>query len=378
MSEEGTESQGNESPFPLFQVSENEDEDEDESLFVDTRLNQDLRDKKAERRASLGLAITNSSLRSDPRQCDAGQLRKLIRQHIDSLESEVVVSIVEVVFSEVQETQTPGETLKSEEQKRCVGLEVISHLSQCRLSGRVANSCVDAIKEGMEQLPLKFWVEFIKAILEELPSPGNTGRALELFPNLLALCTRHPEIDCTALKTKDMSSAEFHEYVIHKLYSARWADTATVAVINTLRELPMKPENLIAATRNVCKTLKSLSLEQQPPFVFNLFLLSARGPREQILETLVSHFDELDSSFAKEDKPAEERQELLQTLGTVLFHFCFAVKQVSYFFFLICSTQPNARLIVYSLGPSFGHYPHFACKTQKGKPVTFLMDDSPC
>uniref|UniRef100_H0V9N9 FA complementation group I n=1 Tax=Cavia porcellus TaxID=10141 RepID=H0V9N9_CAVPO len=174
---------------------------------------------------------------------------------------------------------------------------------------QLANECVDVIREGR----LK------------------NGKSLELLPIILtALSTKKENMACGKDK---LSGEECKKQLINALCSAKWDQQYVIQLTSMFKDVPLTAEEVGYVVEKVLKTFSKLNLQEIPPLVHQLLVLSAKGSRKSALNGVIAFFNELDKKHNEElsgdellDLVTVPSDELRHVEGTVILHIVFAIK----------------------------------------------------
>ncbi|XP_038155944.1 Fanconi anemia group I protein [Cyprinodon tularosa] len=175
---------------------------------------------------------------------------------------------------------------------------------------KLANIFVDAIKVGKM----------------------GSGKSLELFPTILTALAA-----CEALSygKGELSGEEYKKQLINSLCSSRWDPQCVIHLTTMFRDVPMSSEELQFLVEKVLRMFSKLDLQEIPPLVYQLLLLSAKGCKKQILDGIVRYFRDQDIRQEEEQKNGENLHLEVQTIpqdqlrhveGTVILHIVFAIR----------------------------------------------------
>ncbi|TSK45830.1 Fanconi anemia group I protein [Bagarius yarrelli] len=146
---------------------------------------------------------------------------------------------------------------------------------------------------------------------------GN-GKSLELFPTLL---TALAATETLAYGTGELSGEEYKKQLINSLCSSR--------------DVPLSPEELQFLFEKILRIFPKLDLQEIPPLIYQLLLLSAKGCRNILLEGIINYFREQDLRQKEEQSKGENKDVEVQTIpqdqlrhveGTAILHIVFAVR----------------------------------------------------
>ncbi|KAM4826425.1 Fanconi anemia group I protein isoform 1-T2 [Thomomys bottae] len=157
------------------------------------------------------------------------------------------------------------------------------------------------------------------------------GKSLELLPIILvALSTKKENL---TYGTGELSGEECKKELINTLCSGRWDHQHIIQLTSMFKDIPLTVEEVEFVVDKVLKMLSMLSLQEIPPLVYQLLVLSSKGSRKTVLEGIVSFFRDLDKQH-REDQSGDElldlvtvpSGELRHVEGTIILHIVFAIK----------------------------------------------------
>lgn len=160
----------------------------------------------------------------------------------------------------------------------------------------------------------------------------GSGKSLELFPTVLTALSA-----CEALTygKGDLNGEEYKKQLINSLCSSRWDPQCVIHLTTMFRDVPLSADELRFLVEKVLRMFTKLDLQEIPPLVYQLLLLSAKGCKKQILDGIVSYFKEQDVRQKEEQKDGENldlevqsipQDELRHVEGTSILHIVFAIR----------------------------------------------------
>ncbi|XP_047246945.1 Fanconi anemia group I protein [Girardinichthys multiradiatus] len=160
----------------------------------------------------------------------------------------------------------------------------------------------------------------------------GSGKSLELFPTILTALAA-----CEALSygKGELSGEEYKKQLINSLCSSRWDPQCVIHLTTMFRDVPLSSEELQFLVEKVLRMFSKLDLQEIPPLVYQLLLLSAKGCKKKILDGIVSYFRDQDLRQEEEQKDGENLHLEVQTIpqdqlrhveGTVILHIVFAIR----------------------------------------------------
>ncbi|XP_069558030.1 Fanconi anemia group I protein [Brachyistius frenatus] len=160
----------------------------------------------------------------------------------------------------------------------------------------------------------------------------GSGKSLELFPTILTALAA-----CEALSygKGELSGEEYKKQLINSLCSSRWDPQCVIHLTTMFRDVPLSSEELQFLVEKVLRMFTKLDLQEVPPLVYQLLLLSAKGCKKQVLDGIISYFKEQDVRQEEERKHGESldlevqsipQDQLRHVEGTAILHTVFAIR----------------------------------------------------
>ncbi|KAL7401956.1 hypothetical protein ABVT39_007309 [Epinephelus coioides] len=160
----------------------------------------------------------------------------------------------------------------------------------------------------------------------------GSGKSLELFPTVLTALSA-----CEALSygKGELSGEEYKKQLINSLCSSRWDPQCVIHLTTMFRDVPLSSEELQFLVEKVLRMFTKLDLQEIPPLVYQLLLLSAKGCKKQVLDGIISYFKEQDVRQEEEEKHGESldlevqsipQDQLRHVEGTAILHIVFAIR----------------------------------------------------
>ncbi|XP_012588192.1 PREDICTED: Fanconi anemia group I protein isoform X2 [Condylura cristata] len=170
--------------------------------------------------------------------------------------------------------------------------------------------------------------EFVDAVED---GSLRRGGSLELLPVVLtALAARRESV---ASGKDELSGEECKKQLINTLCSGRWDPQYAIPLVSMFRDVPLTAEEVELLTEKVLRMFSKLNLQEIPPLVYQLLILSSKGSRMKVLEGIIAFFNELDMQHSEEQSGDElldlvtvPSGELRHVEGTVILHTVFAIK----------------------------------------------------
>ncbi|XP_008317251.1 Fanconi anemia group I protein isoform X2 [Cynoglossus semilaevis] len=160
----------------------------------------------------------------------------------------------------------------------------------------------------------------------------GSGKSLELFPTILTALAA-----CEALSygKGELSGEEYKKQLINSLCSSRWDPQCVIHLTTMFRDVPLSSEELQFLVEKVFRMFNKLDLQEIPPLVYQLLLLSSKGCKKQILDGIIDYFKEKDTLLEEEKKDGNTldlevqsipQDQLRHVEGTTILHVVFAIR----------------------------------------------------
>uniref|UniRef100_A0A8C3AZL7 FA complementation group I n=1 Tax=Cyclopterus lumpus TaxID=8103 RepID=A0A8C3AZL7_CYCLU len=146
----------------------------------------------------------------------------------------------------------------------------------------------------------------------------GSGKSLELFPTVL---TALSACETLSYGEGELSGEEYKKQLINSLCSM---------CLPHFRDVPVSSEELQFVVEKVVRMFTKLDLQEIPPLVYQLLLLSAKGCKKQVLDGIVCYFKEQDVCQEEESLDLEvqsiPQDQLRHVEGTAILHIVFAIR----------------------------------------------------
>ncbi|MBN3282945.1 FANCI protein, partial [Polyodon spathula] len=197
----------------------------------------------------------------------------------------------------------------------------------------VVSDIIGLLMLETHQLPGPTLAELATLYVDAIKGGSITnGKSLQLFPTILtALVSK----ETLAYGKGQLSGEEYKKQLINSLCSSRWDPHCVIHLTSMFRDVPMTVEELQFVVEKVLRMFSKLDLQEIPPLVYQLLLLSAKGCKKNVLEGVIAYFNEQDQRQKEEQKDSESMEvevasvpqdQLRHVEGTVILHLVFAVK----------------------------------------------------
>ncbi|NWH27654.1 FANCI protein, partial [Grus americana] len=127
----------------------------------------------------------------------------------------------------------------------------------------------------------------------------------------------------------ELNGEEFKKQLINTLCSSKWDPRSVIHLANMFRDIPLSGEELQFVVEKVLRMFSKLDLQEIPPLVYQLLLLSAKGGKKTVLDGIISFFNQLDKRQKEEQRAPQSLDlevatvpldQLRHVEGTVILH----------------------------------------------------------
>ncbi|XP_054692889.1 Fanconi anemia group I protein [Grus americana] len=155
----------------------------------------------------------------------------------------------------------------------------------------------------------------------------SNGKSLELFSTVLTALASSKE--SLAYAKGELNGEEFKKQLINTLCSSKWDPRSVIHLANMFRDIPLSGEELQFVVEKVLRMFSKLDLQEIPPLVYQLLLLSAKGGKKTVLDGIISFFNQLDKRQKEEQRAPQSLDlevatvpldQLRHVEGTVILH----------------------------------------------------------
>ncbi|KAL9983051.1 hypothetical protein ACROYT_G005175 [Oculina patagonica] len=210
----------------------------------------------------------------------------------------------------------------------------IQILNDGDLSNKVATEVVGFLLMELDAFPGRTLAELADMFINAIKSGSlSNGKSLELFPKVLSAVAAKDFIPMPGDCGGEMAGQEYKRHLLNTLCSSRWDPQCAIHLAAVFRDVPMTSDELRFVMEKIVRAMKDLDLQELPPLVYQLLLLSTKGHKQLVLEGVTCFFNNLDETCRKEDKEDSSevqtvsKDQLRHMQGTVILHITFAVKQ---------------------------------------------------
>uniref|UniRef100_A0A8B9P5G2 FA complementation group I n=1 Tax=Apteryx owenii TaxID=8824 RepID=A0A8B9P5G2_APTOW len=199
--------------------------------------------------------------------------------------------------------------------KHCVPLVESGDLHLAKVSEIIGLLMLEA-----RQLPGRALAELATLFVDVIKGGSlSNGKSLELFSTVLTALASSKE--CLAYGKGELNGEEFKKQLINTLCSSKY--------VHLCQDVPLTAEELQFVVEKVLRMFSKLDLQEIPPLVYQLLLLSAKGSKKAVLEGIISFFNQLDKRQKEEQRAPQSvdlevatmpLDQLRHVEGTVILH----------------------------------------------------------
>ncbi|NXT24142.1 FANCI protein, partial [Syrrhaptes paradoxus] len=207
--------------------------------------------------------------------------------------------------------------------KHCIPLVESGDLHLAKVSEIIGLLMLEA-----RQLPGHALAELATLFVDVIKGGSlSNGKSLELFSTVLTALAGSKE--SLAYGKGELNGEEFKKQLINTLCSSKWDPRNVIHLANMFRDIPLSGEELQFVVEKILRMFSKLDLQEIPPVVYQLLLLSAKGSKKTVLEGIISFFDQLDKRQKEEQRVPQSvdlevatmpLDQLRHVEGTVILH----------------------------------------------------------
>ncbi|XP_065728434.1 Fanconi anemia group I protein isoform X2 [Phocoena phocoena] len=200
------------------------------------------------------------------------------------------------------------------------------------LQKEVASEIIGLLMLEVHNFPGALLVELASEFVDAVKQGNLTnGKSLELLPIIFtALATKKENL---AYGKGELSGEECKKQLINTLCSGRWDHQYVIQLTSMFKDVPLTAEEVETVVEKVLTMFSKLNLQEIPPLVYQLLVLSSKGSRKKVLEGIITFFNKLDTQHSEEQNGDElldfvtvPSGELRHVEGTIILHIVFAIK----------------------------------------------------
>ncbi|NXD76550.1 FANCI protein, partial [Halcyon senegalensis] len=240
-----------------------------------------------------------------------------------ALKGRETAALLRGIFKGSPCSQPSGVLRRLQVYKHCVPLVESGDLHLSKASEIIGLLMLEA-----QQLPGQALAELAALFVDVIKGGSlSNGKSLELFSTVLTALASSKE--SLAYGKGELNGEEFKKQLINTLCSSKWDPQSVIHLANMFRDIPLSGEELQFVVEKVLRMFSKLDLQEIPPLVYQLLLLSAKGSKKTVLEGIISFFNQLDNRQKEEQKVPQSvdlevatmpLDQLRHVEGTVILH----------------------------------------------------------
>ncbi|XP_077992604.1 Fanconi anemia group I protein-like [Glandiceps talaboti] len=204
-------------------------------------------------------------------------------------------------------------------------------LARNDLSNKTASEMVGVLLMEVDVFPGKTLAELANMFVETVKTGEVTnGKAFELFPKILSSLASK---EMVAYGNNEMSGGDYKRHVLNTLCSSKWGSECVIHLAAMFRDIPLTNEELKFVIDKILRMFTTMDLQELPPLVYQLLLLSTKGHKKLVLEGISSFFNDQDTQCKQQNQDNDEElttvssDQLRHMEGTIILHITFTIKQ---------------------------------------------------
>ncbi|NXA06158.1 FANCI protein, partial [Sapayoa aenigma] len=240
-----------------------------------------------------------------------------------ALKGRETAALLRGIFKGSPCSQRSGVLRRLQVYKHCIPLVESGNLHLGKVSEIIGLLMLEA-----RQLPGHALAELANVFVDVIKGGSlSNGKSLELFSTVLTALTSSKE--SLVYGKGELNGEEFKKQLINTLCSSKWDPQCVIHLANMFRDIPLSGEELQFVVEKVLRMFSKLDLQEIPPLVYQLLLLSAKGSKKTVLEGIISFFSQLDKRQKEEQRVPHSQDLEVATMpldqlrhveGTVILH----------------------------------------------------------
>ncbi|NXW03078.1 FANCI protein, partial [Fregetta grallaria] len=250
-----------------------------------------------------------------------GELGDMVTRQ--ALKGRETAALLRGIFKGSPCSQRSGVLRRLQVYKHCVPLVESGDLHLGKVSEIIGLLMLEA-----RQLPGHALAELATLFVDVIKGGSlSNGKSLELFSTILTALAGSKE--SLAYGKGELNGEEFKKQLINTLCSSKWDPRSVIHLANMFRDIPLSGEELQFVVEKVLRMFSKLDLQEIPPLVYQLLLLSAKGSKKTVLEGIIVFFNQLDKRQKEEQRVPQSMDLEVATMpldqlrhveGTVILH----------------------------------------------------------
>ncbi|XP_075015661.1 Fanconi anemia group I protein [Calonectris borealis] len=250
-----------------------------------------------------------------------GELGDMVTRQ--ALKGRETAALLRGIFKGSPCSQRSGVLRRLQVYKHCVPLVESGDLHLGKVSEIIGLLMLEA-----RQLPGHALAELATLFVDVIKGGSlSNGKSLELFSTVLTALAGLKE--SLAYGKGELNGEEFKKQLINTLCSSKWDPRSVIHLANMFRDIPLSGEELQFVVEKVLRMFSKLDLQEIPPLVYQLLLLSAKGSKKTVLEGIIVFFNQLDKRQREEQRVPQSvdlevatmpLDQLRHVEGTVILH----------------------------------------------------------
>ncbi|KAF1502997.1 Fanconi anemia group I protein, partial [Eudyptula minor] len=244
-----------------------------------------------------------------------------------ALKGRETAALLRGIFKGSPCSQRSGVLRRLQVYKHCVPLVESGDLHLGKVSEIIGLLMLEA-----RQLPGHALAELATLFVDVIKGGSlSNGKSLELFSTVLTALASSKE--SLAYGKGELNGEEFKKQLINTLCSSKYVPLCqlhhALVRLKISQDIPLSAEELQFVVEKVLRMFSKLDLQEIPPLVYQLLLLSAKGSKKTVLEGIIVFFNQLDKRQKEEQRVPQSvdlevattpLDQLRHVEGTVILH----------------------------------------------------------
>ncbi|CAG8548944.1 1682_t:CDS:10 [Funneliformis mosseae] len=217
------------------------------------------------------------------------------------------------------------------------GNDTSSHFD--KLVSDLVGICINEIAIGTTDSPvmIEMFVDIstciIQAIQRGIPLHGKLFSFLPTLLSAFDSCNEVVSFPSDKNSTgHSMTGQDYKDEILNKLCNYKWHTSNVLSLAGEFRDIPMSNEQLRSVAEKIMSHFDVIDINETPPLVYQILLLSRKGHKRLILQGITEFFNKLDDEMHEDNRENDSVvslsfSQLSHMEGTAIIHICFAITQ---------------------------------------------------
>ena len=130
-------------------------------------------------------------------------------------------------------------------------------------------------------------------VLEALKNDEHDGRIFSFIPKLMWIVdSQNKDVDMD--EDSGGNARKGTQRMMAQILQLHWPERLLQPLLNSLRDVPMQPEDLKRVVHKLLEKFPQLELDQLPTMTYEMLLLATKGQKQEVMRGLIRFFSSLE------------------------------------------------------------------------------------